>query len=213
VVEPYVPHNSSRGEPPPPELAGGLGWVVAMPRAKVKGTLTVDGQKIPVEGEGYHDHNWASGAAGGPGGGVGASGWLWGRNHFGRHTLVWSAGNVGGLVIVGRDDKIIAISDRATSSTADFSSEGYPVKYPRAIELNFNEPGVITGGMKLRMLKVLDFMDLLSRLKPFQRWYTHSYVRQPAYFRYMLDGEADLEIKGEPVRYKGNIWFEHMKLK
>lgn len=35
-------------------------WVVALPMAKVEGTLFKNGQEITVHGEGYHDHNWAT---------------------------------------------------------------------------------------------------------------------------------------------------------
>lgn len=34
------------------------GWAVALPRANVFGTITVDGKIINVTGRGYHDHNW-----------------------------------------------------------------------------------------------------------------------------------------------------------
>jgi len=34
------------------------GWAVALPKANVFGTITVDGKIINVTGRGYHDHNW-----------------------------------------------------------------------------------------------------------------------------------------------------------
>ena len=34
------------------------GWAVALPKADVFGTITVDGKIINVTGIGYHDHNW-----------------------------------------------------------------------------------------------------------------------------------------------------------
>ena len=49
-------------------------WLCAMPGATARGTLTIDGTQVPVEGNGYHDHNW---------GDVPMdhllSDWLWGR--------------------------------------------------------------------------------------------------------------------------------------
>jgi len=33
-------------------------WTVALPKAFVKGEITVNGKKMIVEGIGYHDHNW-----------------------------------------------------------------------------------------------------------------------------------------------------------
>jgi hypothetical protein len=35
-----------------------MSWLVYMPRAKVTGTLTVDGQTSAIDTFGYHDHNW-----------------------------------------------------------------------------------------------------------------------------------------------------------
>jgi hypothetical protein len=35
-----------------------MSWLLYMPRAKVSGTLTVDGHAYKVECSGYHDHNW-----------------------------------------------------------------------------------------------------------------------------------------------------------
>jgi len=57
------------------DAEGKQGWTNALPRASVTGKLFIDGQTIPVKGEGYHDHNW---------GDVEMShsfaGWGWGRN-------------------------------------------------------------------------------------------------------------------------------------
>jgi len=35
-----------------------MSWLVQMPRARVTGTLTLDGRPIAVRATGYHDHNW-----------------------------------------------------------------------------------------------------------------------------------------------------------
>ncbi len=37
-----------------------LGWLVAIPRGTVEGTITLRGQTQAVRGTGYHDHNWGS---------------------------------------------------------------------------------------------------------------------------------------------------------
>jgi hypothetical protein len=34
------------------------GWWLVSPRLEVNGYLTIEGQNIPISGEGYHDHNW-----------------------------------------------------------------------------------------------------------------------------------------------------------
>ncbi|HSU32686.1 MAG TPA: hypothetical protein VLJ11_15760 [Bryobacteraceae bacterium] len=35
-----------------------MSWLLYMPRADVRGTLTIDGQSYTIESSGYHDHNW-----------------------------------------------------------------------------------------------------------------------------------------------------------
>lgn len=40
-----------------PELLQ-LDWISYMPSAKVSGYVVWEGKKIPVDGKGYHDHNW-----------------------------------------------------------------------------------------------------------------------------------------------------------
>jgi predicted secreted hydrolase len=49
-------------------------WVVPLPRAEVSGTLTVAGQRMAVQGVGYHDHNWGNLVLADA-----FSGWCWGR--------------------------------------------------------------------------------------------------------------------------------------
>ena len=33
-------------------------WTVALPKASISGEITINGEKMKVEGLGYHDHNW-----------------------------------------------------------------------------------------------------------------------------------------------------------
>jgi predicted secreted hydrolase len=49
-------------------------WVAPLPRAEVSGTLTVGGEKLAVQGVGYHDHNWGNFVLADA-----FSGWYWGR--------------------------------------------------------------------------------------------------------------------------------------
>ena len=63
----------------------GFGWVNAVPRGELAGTVTVDGQTTEVQGVAYHDHNW---------GGVSMASlvhhWLWGRATVGPYTAVFA---------------------------------------------------------------------------------------------------------------------------
>lgn len=64
---------------------GGDWWAVLLPRAEVKGTLTVNGIQLNVRGIGYHDHNWDVRSK------VGKDyGWFWGKINFNTFTATWA---------------------------------------------------------------------------------------------------------------------------
>jgi len=218
LVEGVVSREHSRGMPRRPDLPrvpGGAPRAAA--RAKVTGTITVDGKTMQVSGLGYHDKT--GGNAGAEGGGTLAY-WIWGRAFFGRYTLVFggrSQARRAGLVPpVGhlrlhRDDKYEGETTDVTLTLSDYTLDDYPVKHPRLVTFEYKDPGFTTGTMSLRLMKVIDFMDLIARFKPMQRWYLSQYVRQPAYLRYLSQCEADLDILGEKVKFSGPVWYEHMK--
>ena len=89
-------------------------WVVPLPRAEVRGTLTVAGQTMTVRGVGYHDHNWGNLYL--P---TAFSRWLWGRVLAGDWMLIF--GDVVGRgrspahvtpFMLARDDEILLATDR-----------------------------------------------------------------------------------------------------
>lgn len=62
-----------------------LGWLVAIPRGTVEGTITVRGQTRTVHGEGYHDHNWGTLPFEDY-----LREWYWGRAYLGDYTIIFS---------------------------------------------------------------------------------------------------------------------------
>jgi len=58
------------------------GWFIALPYAKVQGTLTYNGQTHQVQGNGYHDHNWGTFDYNKV-----LDRWYWTRAHIGNYTL------------------------------------------------------------------------------------------------------------------------------
>lgn len=65
---------------------GAESWAVALPKAKVKGELSINGKKIKVEGIGYHDHNWNSTISTV----LNIWGWYWGKVSSKKMNLVWA---------------------------------------------------------------------------------------------------------------------------
>jgi hypothetical protein len=62
-----------------------FGWLVAVPRAVVTGTITLRGQTRSVSGLGYHDHNWGSLPFEDF-----LQEWYWGRAYLGDYTLIFA---------------------------------------------------------------------------------------------------------------------------
>jgi predicted secreted hydrolase len=59
-----------------------LGWICAVPKATITGTLTYEGKKHYVEGLGYRDHNWGNFMWSAV-----FDHWLWARVHAGNYML------------------------------------------------------------------------------------------------------------------------------
>ncbi len=90
-------------------------WIVPLPRARVEGVLTINGQRRAVAGVGYHDHNWGNlylPAA--------FSRWTWGRVLAGDWTVIF--GDVVGRgktpshvtpLMLARGDEILLATDCA----------------------------------------------------------------------------------------------------
>ncbi len=62
-------------------------WAVALPKAVVRGEINLDGDSIPVEGVGYHDHNWNYTILTVMNYGIG---WYWGKVTTSAYSLVWA---------------------------------------------------------------------------------------------------------------------------
>lgn len=60
-------------------------WAVLLPRAEVKGTITINNNSINVSGIGYHDHNWDITLFTGIN-----FGWYWGKVNSDNFTATWS---------------------------------------------------------------------------------------------------------------------------
>lgn len=60
-------------------------WAVFLPQSNVNGTITLNNQIIPVQGKGYHDHNWNVTVNAGLN-----FGWIWGKTNTNSYTLTWS---------------------------------------------------------------------------------------------------------------------------
>lgn len=61
-------------------------WAVALPKAVVAGTLTMNGEVIHVKGIGYHDHNWDYSLTTA----MNNFGWFWGKIFGDTINVIWA---------------------------------------------------------------------------------------------------------------------------
>jgi hypothetical protein len=206
MVEPYLPEENKTDV---------IKWINPHARAKVSGTLTWDDKKMDVKGLGYHDHNWGDEVLGSKG--VEDAIWPrifvgdWTLNLYGGLNLRHDGHGPYGKIICHHKDKVVAVSTKAGCIASDHTTNEANIKYPRTFKWFVNEPGLVEGEVNFKTKQVLEFMDLLSRFKPFQKWYTELAVGHPAYFRFRLDYDINLTIVGEKVKEKGTCWCEYHK--
>ncbi len=95
------------------------GWIVAMPKADVEGTLYFDGKSLPVRGNrGYHDHNWGTTNSYNH-----FSRWYWARLHDPKYTLIY------GYVYPAKEaDKIVSLLYLAKDGTPVLTTNRFELK-------------------------------------------------------------------------------------
>lgn len=141
-------------------------WIVPLPRARVEGALTVNGQCRRVVGVGYHDHNWGnfylSSAFGR---------WTWGRVLAGDWTVIF--GDVVGCdgavrrgtplphvtpFMLARGDEILLATDRISVRGEEPVQESRTgAGYFRRLHLATSEAAVELTLTTRRAIEALDF--------------------------------------------------------
>ncbi len=194
-----------------------FGWVVPAPRARVTGTISIDGEKREVTGRGYHDHNW----------GVGnmpriIERWHWGRLYTDDFSLLFAAVRTQARYAHHESRPLmLAHGGEIVLSTGEVElTEGPPVhhpdagrSYPEWIRLQVEDRVDLT----LNVRSVVHAHDLLndvpvvrSRLvKPL----VHRLVGHPGYFRFMSDFELTVVVDGEKFERFGSTLHELVALR
>jgi CrtC N-terminal lipocalin domain len=197
-------------------------WVVAAPRARVSGTVTVNGRRSEVQGVGYHDHNW----------GVGTMGrivdhWYWGRIYADDLTCIYA--NVFTTERYGRQVSkpfMLARGSEVVLSTGEVTiTEGPRVydaradqHYPSTLSLRA-EDGL--AELKLTVREVLHAHDLIDDVpvvknplvKMFAKPLINTFVGRPGYFRFRSDFTLSARIRGEQIVRTGSTLHEAVALR
>ncbi len=186
-----------------------FGWCVAIPRAKVEGTIKVNGETITVNGEGYHDHNWVT---------VNlmkiVDYWHWGRIFSENFTMLYAYIKCNKKM----DDYAIKVLMLAKGESVFLSTGEYELieknhifngdannEYPKILEF------VISDNKKI-ILEVQDIIDadnLLLELNPIVRFLAKNVLGlKPGYFRLNSKFDLDIAYNGNKFKEQGNTLHE-----
>ena len=197
-----------------PEKQQVFGWLVAQPRARVSGTLSVDGVEHEVDGLGYHDHNWGNGFLPSY-----VSHWIWGRLSTDRLTMIFAdvstTRRCGGiripLIFLALDDRIRLESSRVEFSAGEYlsDSKGFQV-YPSKVDFSFGERDV-SGEFHFKVLKELEMVDTLAEKlpQPLVKVIGKA-LAGPAYYRFLSDYRGWVQVGDERLELTGETHWEYM---
>ncbi len=191
-------------------------WCVGAPRARVEGTVSVDGRAEQVSGRGYHDHNW----------GVGdmkriISKWYWGRLYTDEISLVYAmvqtteryGSHWSQPIMVARGREVVLSEGEVeiTEGPTVFS----PVAdraYPSFLRLAV--PGKID--LTLTVREIVHAHDLLSDVPVVGRAPLNKLVKtvvgHPGYFRFRSDFDLTVTIDGRQETHTGQTLHEMVAL-
>jgi hypothetical protein len=193
-----------------------MGWVVPVPRARVAGTLTVDGRRVEVEGHGYHDHNFGDTPIFHV-----IDNWHWGHIVSGGLGVTWAdittsrgLGYQHALMfLLSRSGRLVYESPGIRLEYGDWKDDpSFLHPYPGLITVEFGEAGApARGGFSMRVRNVIETQDLLDivGIPGFLKGLTHS-LTKPYYFRWLSSVTGSLEVEGESFELGGETIHEQM---
>jgi len=169
-----------------------MGWVVAQPKARVTGILIVDGKEIPVNGVGYHDHNWGNTMLDDI-----YSYWHWGRIMGGDYTFIYSVGESSKItgnkpvtvLVTFKGHDLVDLSGELTADYSDLAQDKLTgINYPKTMVMSVKSPNV-TGTVTNRVKELVE-----SQLLPGMKEGAGN-----GYLRFLSDCDIKLDVKGEKI--------------
>ena len=178
-------------------------FCVTMPRARIEGTVTLQGKETEVTGYGYSDHAYVTVLPH-----TYAEHWLSLRAFDGEHTVEFLQFTTpedyghekARWLLIGKSGKILL-------ATTDFElTPGDPVddpewgyQWPRTIAFKAKQ-GDLTVEGKVTVEKLVEKLDLLSKLSFFERTIA-SLVARSRFYRFISDVSVRQTLKGETEEY------------
>ena len=178
-------------------------WVNVQPRARISGTLVVDGKEIEVKGTGYHDHNWGNAPVT-----FFFDYWHWIKlflpdftfNCFNsRSTIELGSQSLDHWLIAFSGENLLEWTHKVDPYLADFVTDpNTGVSYPGKALLKVNGD-MVKGEITAQVRKVINSIPMNPNNK------------DRAYFRFISDVDVDLIVKGKEIKTNTEIVNEFMK--
>lgn len=175
-------------------------WTVALPKAKVTGTVKIKDKNIPVEGYGYHDHNWNYSLLTAMNYG---KGWYWGKIRSETMTITWA-----NIIKSSKTSTILSIINK--------EGNGFINIDPRVIV--FRSSNNIRDHKRKTPTKfIFQIHDLIDNRKidvdveMITKELHHSKVLFAPYWRYHVHAEGTISLDGKIERVSDIQIMEYLK--
>ena len=182
-------------------------YVITSPRAKVSGSITIAGKKIPLQGYGLQDYSKMNISASDY-----STRWLhiriWGPDYSVIYTELDVPEKYGGKTVkfglVTDAEKIILQSrDWSVTPVKSEYDEKYKKRYPKEIELKVQGDKVSLSG-NLKLVRVLERMDVFAQLNVALKTIVYTFIAKPVFYRCLNNYQVELSINNQHETLSGN---------
>lgn len=190
-------------------------WLPSIPYGKVSGHLYYAGQVHPVQGHGYHDHNW---------GNISLNEvwdhWYWGRAHLGEYTLIfveqvatpaYGRAKLPVFMLAKGNEILIGDGFPLRLEKSQFVPHADGRQYPLKVDFHWEKDGQSVH-LALRQPKIIDTFSLLQFLPAWQRRVLRLFTN-PYYFRFQADLHLSLQLAQVQDELHGQALYELMLLR
>jgi hypothetical protein len=186
-----------------------FGWIIALPRANVEGTIKVNNETIEVKGIGYHDHNWLNFNFA-----MIIDYWYWGRIYSENFTVIFAYIKCNKrmdnypiqVLMIAEKEKVFLSAGEYEMFQDDFEyNDKAKNSHPKLLKFNFGNNNEIT----LNVQDIIDSDNLLYELGPITRFLAKNLLKlKPGYFRLNSKFQLNLQIDGKTYVEKGTTLHE-----
>lgn len=190
-------------------------WFVAQPSSNITGSLILDEEETPLQGHGYHDHNWGNIAMNKV-----INHWYWGRASIGDYKVIAvdivSSKSTGytrlPVFMISKngqildDDQSKTLISRSDTIKHDDTGKFYDNR------LTYVQPSDEQTTYTLEMIRERDIsvVNLLDTVPRFKRWVGKAIGANPTYIRTLGEVTLTIDKEGEKEHLRQEGLWEQM---